>query len=380
MNISKLEMRRLDIPFRTTFRHASAVRSATESVLVLAHSTCGQTGYGEGCPRSYVTDETLASAEAFFDEHRSALQSAIRGVRDVREWVITHQSEIDAAPAAWCAIELALLDLLGRVHSQPVEDLLGCPRPSGRFLYSAVIGDDRPEAARSVARRYHEAGFRDFKVKLSGNVERDRAKLDAIRELNRPRIRADANNLWRHPSEAESHLEQIGVSGLVGLEEPFSRDDLDGCRELSRRTGIPIVLDESLRRSNQLRSVSRDPDQWILNLRVSKLGGLFRSLEVLNEARQAGLPIIVGAQVGETSLLTRAGLTVATSAGRSLFAQEGAFGTHLLSADPWSPALQFGSGGFMEAPTPSPGLGCEPSPAGHTGMPLDGSWLGPPTG
>jgi L-alanine-DL-glutamate epimerase-like enolase superfamily enzyme len=78
------------------------------------------------------------------------------------------------------------------------------------------------------------------------------------------------------------------------------------------------------------------------------MGGLLRSLEVVEAARAAGIGVIVGAQVGETSLLTRAGLTVASGAGVALVAQEGAFGTHLLSEDVSDPPLMFGAGGVLE--------------------------------
>ena len=57
--------------------------------------------------------------------------------------------------------------------------------------------------------------------------------------------------------------------------------------------------------------------------------------------------MIVGAQVGETSLLTRAALTVAQAAGSALFAQEGAFGTFLLTRDVCEPPLMFGAGGVL---------------------------------
>ncbi len=60
------------------------------------------------------------------------------------------------------------------------------------------------------------------------------------------------------------------------------------------------------------------------------MGGLLRSLNVAEAARRRGIPIVVGAQVGETSVLTRAALVVARSAGDRLLAQEGAFGTYLL--------------------------------------------------
>ena len=58
--------------------------------------------------------------------------------------------------------------------------------------------------------------------------------------------------------------------------------------------------------------------------------------------------VIVGAHVGETSLLTRAGMTVSNGARDLLVAQEGAFGTHLLARDVVEPPLMFGPGGVLD--------------------------------
>ena len=68
---------------------------------------------------------------------------------------------------------------------------------------------------------------------------------------------------------------------------------------------------------------------------------------VVDAAREHGIGVIVGAQVGETSLLTRAALTVARAAGDQLVAQEGAFGTLLLQHDICDPPLMFGAGGVL---------------------------------
>src|SRR5437667_398413 len=81
--------------------------------------------------------------------------------------------------------------------------------------------------------------------------------------------------------------------------------------------------------------------------------GLPRSLEVIAAARRHGVPVIVGAQVGETSLLTRAALTVASQARDILLAQEGAFGTLLLGDDVCDPPLMFGPGGQIQFSVPS---------------------------
>ena len=73
--------------------------------------------------------------------------------------------------------------------------------------------------------------------------------------------------------------------------------------------------------------------------------------------------IIVGAQVGETSILTRAALTVMNANRANLVAAEGAFGTHLLQRDLTSPSLMFGKGGTLDADqvadSNGPGLGLQ---------------------
>lgn len=145
------------------------------------------------------------------------------------------------------------------------------------------------------------------------------------------------------------------------IEEPVRANQFDELRRFARDVGCPVVLDESLVRHQQFERLSAPPSQWLVNVRVSKMDGLLRSLDVVSEARRRGIGVIVGAQVGETSLLTRSGLTVAHAAGNSLIAQEGAFGTHLLEDDVCEPPLMFGARGLIEVASfdslAAPGLG-----------------------
>ena len=78
------------------------------------------------------------------------------------------------------------------------------------------------------------------------------------------------------------------------------------------------------------------------------MGGLIRALEIARVAEELEIPVIVGAQVGETSLLTRAALTVANTTRRNLLAQEGAFGTLLLKYDIVNPPLGFQKQGQLD--------------------------------
>src|SRR6185369_5254837 len=113
MRIDKLEARALTIPFKSTFRHAAAERATTQALWVSA-SGDGFVGYGEGCPREYVTGESLRTAAGFVSLFADEWRSAIRDLQTLRSWAAAHEDAIGRNPAAWCAVELALLDLIGK--------------------------------------------------------------------------------------------------------------------------------------------------------------------------------------------------------------------------------------------------------------------------
>jgi L-alanine-DL-glutamate epimerase-like enolase superfamily enzyme len=362
VRLQSLAFESIAIPFKTRFTHASADRSETSSVWITATSADGITGCGESCPRPYVTNETMASAEAFFRQHEGALRREIDSLSALRRWARDHEPDIDLNPAAWCAIELAILDLLGKSSGYPIEKLLWLPTLTGRFQYTAVLGDSDFDTFQRTAEQYRRMGFLDFKVKLSGRNDHDRQKLAwfARPEVLHMRVRLDANNLWPNAQPAIAFLRSI-ERPVFAVEEPVQSGGFTDLAKVARETGLPIILDESVSNTAQLSRLSAMPDTWIVNLRVSKMGGLIRSLDFVAAARAAGLRIIVGAQVGETSLLTRAGLTVAQAAGMSLVAQEGAFGTWLLERDVCDPPLMFGEGGGLAVAShpvlAGPGLG-----------------------
>ena len=348
IKVERLSIQSLEIPFRISFSHASAERSCTQSVLVTATSDDGLVGHGEGCPREYVTGESIESAMAFFDAHRSAVR-ALSNLEAIRAFVAEHRDVIDANPAAWCAMELALLDLLGRATHQSFEELLNEPPLTGAFQYSAVLGADNLKVFEKLLGMYLDMGFTDYKVKLLGDLSRDQGKIDLLRAHldSKHRIRFDANNCFADAVTAGRYLEALDCS-FWAVEEPLAKDQYAELARLARRLETKIILDESFLRLAQFAELEGAEEFWLVNLRVSKMGGLLRSLEVVEACRSRGIPIIIGAQVGETSLLTRAALTVARSARDILMGQEGAFGTYLLERDVCAPPLMFTRGGRLE--------------------------------
>ena len=367
MKIASLILEPLRIPFRFSFKHASAERNVTQSVLVIALSEDGLTGYGEGCPRDYVTGENDASVVAFFEQHQKDILARVTDLLTLQEWLQAHEQDVDKNLSAWCAIELALLDLFARHDGQPIEELLGLPKLAGPFVYSAVLGATGAKQFSETLARYQKLGMRDYKIKLSGNVDRDRGNLAVLRSAGivPAQVRADANNLWSDLNVAEEYLTSLDYH-FAALEEPLRPGQFADLVVLAKSFATRIVLDESITWGQQIMALPGASQQWIVNIRVSKMGGLLRSLSAVKSCRQAALAVVVGAQVGETSLLTRAALLVAQAARDIVIAQEGAFGTLLLESDAVQPTLMFGAKGELDILSlgldRSPGFGFTPIP------------------
>lgn len=354
MTALKLELMTFPARFRMRFAHGSATRSRTENVICIARGD-GLTGYGEGCPRSYVTGETIATAARFFDTHRASLERDIRDLPGLRAWIAEHGAVIDTNPAAFCAVEIALIDLFAQQAGQGIEAFLGLPPPRA-VPVSPVFGVTGPMATRAIGAGYRMFGMTDAKVKLSRDPAADRDRLAIIRRVlgQGARLRVDANNLFAGTGSCLAHLDAVQAQ-IWAIEEPLAPGDYAGMQAVAAATGIRIILDESATRADDLNAV--EGVDWIVNLRVSKHGGLLRSLEMLRISRQRGLGVLLGCHVGETSILTRAGLALASACGADLIAAELAYGGYLLARDLTRPRLRFGRGGTIRAASTGTGLG-----------------------
>jgi len=352
-----LRFRQLKVPLKHTFRQASSTRTHGESIWVEAARN-GVAGYGEGCPRSYVTRETLASCEAWLNERLEDIMASCRDLNALAAWSDEREAEIDASPSSWCAVEGALLDLFAREREISVEALLGQREVGGPYRYSAILGNDESWKTRLLIDQYLMMGMTDFKIKLSGNQADDRAKIDSIAELSQEyratevRVRADANNLWhKSPADALPYLRALDRK-LFAIEEPVYPRDVETHAAISTGMNWPLILDESLCTVTDLELYDDAPGSYIANIKVSRVGGVRRALRLVDALKQRHWPIIIGAHVGETSVLTRAALTVANAAGDSLIAQEGAFGGRIVERETAVPSLRWSLRGELDLSRP----------------------------
>lgn len=350
--IAGFEIMAVDLPFRTTFRHAAKERSTSESIFLKCLTASGHCGFGETLPRAYVTGESRDESFEFLREN--VLPDLIGQGFSTMSDVIKYLDECDGQPpgnrpqdgksrtASWCAVDLALLDGFGKAFREPVNLSDVCMRAPGT-RYSAVVSGTRGWPLIKALIKIRAFGFRQVKLKVDRNSHISIARRARQILGEKCDIRVDANMGWTQ-EVALDIISALSELGIECFEQPLPRSDIAGAAYLVQNTRSMIMADESFHDRKSLETLIRSHACNAVNVRLSKCGGLVASYARCHEALLAGVAVQIGCQVGETSLLSAAQLTLICGF-QSIRYIEGAFGEHLLQHDPCEPAIQFGYGG-----------------------------------
>lgn len=247
----------------------------------------GVVGRGEAMPMpSFGTEtpDTALAALAAFE---------LAQVPDSVEAIAAATRGMASSPAARHAVECALLEHLALRQGVLVATLLGPVRRSEFAVNALLEGDDADGLARS-AREAVAAGFRVVKVKVAARpLSVEAQRLLAVRRAVGPgvKIRIDANGGWSEAT-ARSALRGMEALELEVCEQPVGPADLEGLRRLRRQVPCRIAADETMLRGELLpRLFEKDPlaAADVVVLKPAALGGLLRSLELAQQAHDAGV-------------------------------------------------------------------------------------------
>ena len=345
--------------FQSPIKHNLATYQGSDNLVLRVTTDAGITGFGEGVPRAFVTGEVLSDSLSFL---REVLGPAIlagkfhsppallQGLGNLYQ-----HAQAQRHPAAFCALETALLDAAGRTWNMPVAELIG-PKLRTSLEYSAVIPLMPPEQMRHLLRLVKMNHMRFVKLKVGTDADLETLRL-ARDELGYDvDIRVDANSAWT-PSEAIARLREMEPYRISAVEQPVAKADFAGLKQVSEAVQIPVIADESLCNEDDARSLIDLKACRIFNIRLSKCGGLGAATRIRQMAEAAGILCQLGCHVGETSILSAAGRHFALTAPQLSYV-EGSFSHLLLVRDVVSQPVVFNGGG-MAYELPGPGLGIE---------------------
>jgi muconate cycloisomerase len=196
---------------------------------------------------------------------------------------------------AIAAVEMALLDLQGKLLGQPVVNLFGGPVHE-RIPLSMSLSIAPVEEMVAQARGFVDEGIGTVKVKGAGDVDHTVRVLAALRaEFGEGLgLRIDLNMSCRTAKEALRAIRRLEPFNILSVEQPLPADDLAGMAFLRTACEVPIMADESVWTPADAWRVVQAGAADIVNIYVSEAGGITPAKQIGDLCALAGVSVVVG--------------------------------------------------------------------------------------
>ena len=290
------------LELKHVFTVASYSRTATPGVQVRV-GYGGLVGYGEASMPPYL-GETVDSVVAFLSKVDLSRFSDPCGLEEILAYVDAIGPGNNAAKAA---VDIALHDLVGKLLGAPWWKIWGLDKKRAP-LTTYTIGIDTPEQMKLKTREV-EGRFRMLKVKVG--LPGDRENIRAVRQVTSLPLAVDANQGWKDPAFALDMVHWLKEQGVVLVEQPLPKEDIDGMAWLAERSPLPIIADESVKRLDDVRRIAGACHG--INIKLMKSTGMREAWKMLNLARALGLKVMVGCMT-ETSCAVSAAAQLSPAA------------------------------------------------------------------
>jgi L-alanine-DL-glutamate epimerase-like enolase superfamily enzyme len=291
MRISAIRVHQVDLPLhegRYGWSNDNAV-SVFDSTIVAVETDVGLVGHGEVCP---LGSAYLPSYPEGARTGIRTLAPALLGL-DPRELGVLARvmdGAMKGHPYVKSAIDVACWDLLGQASGLSVATLLGGRQGPDVALYRA-ISQDTPDAMAARVAAYRAEGYRKFQLKVGGEVETDIDRIRAVAaQLQRGDLLVcDANTGWTMHEAARVCEAVIDLD--VVIEQPCA--SYAECLAVRRRTPKPFVLDEIVDGIDMLVRAHADGAMDVINLKISKVGGLSRARQMRDLCVALGIAMTI---------------------------------------------------------------------------------------
>jgi D-galactarolactone cycloisomerase len=254
-----------------------------KQVIVRVFTDAGLVGLGEAFPYGAplavcnVVEEGLAPLLRDQDPRR------IEYLADLMQRAAMNYGRRGLGMFAISGVEIALWDLLGKIHQAPVYELLGGAVRTRFEAYASLMRYDTPADVATACRTYVGRGYRLLKLHQT-----DVGSVQAARDAVGPDVglMLDTNCPWS-PAEALAMARALEPYQLAWLEEPvWPPEDFRGLAAVTRSSPIPIAAGENEATVFGFRELVAHRAVSILQPSICKVGGIgeFRKVAVLAEA------------------------------------------------------------------------------------------------
>ena len=291
MKITRISAYQVDLPLKEG-RYAWSNDNAVETfdaTVVAMETDAGITGYGECCP---LGPAYLPAYAAGVRAGLKEIAPKLIGLDPTHLGVLNRRMDeaIARPPLREGARGRRLLGHSGQGDELPVYALLGGAQQAEVKLYRA-ISQDAPDKMAASVKRYRGEGYAKFQLKVGGNADTDIERIHACRAVLKAGdvLIADSNTGWTMHEAAR--VVQAVRDVDVYIEQPCRT--YEECLTVRRRTSLPFILDENIDGIGILLRAISDGAMDVINLKISKVGGLTRAREMRDLCLNAGVAMTI---------------------------------------------------------------------------------------
>ncbi|MES2417774.1 MAG: dipeptide epimerase [Bacteroidota bacterium] len=289
-------------PFELLLKHPFSISKFTRTstpLLLLKIEYEGIIGYGEASMVPYM-GESYETAHAFL---KQVDWKQIQFPFNFAAIIAYLDSVAPGQPAIKAAIDIALNDINGKITNKPCYEIYGA-NPAQMPLTSFTVGIDTPAVIREKLK--DAEAFKVIKVKLGR--DNDKELIETIRSVTHLPLYVDANQGWADRKQAIDMIYWLHSQGVLLIEQPMDKNNLDGNAWLTERSPIPILADEAVQRLKDMDNLKGAYHG--INVKLMKSCGMYEGHQMILKAKSFGMKVLIGC-MSETSIATLAGASLA---------------------------------------------------------------------
>ncbi len=347
MKIENIELFPLEIENTEPFKIATGTSLKTENVVVKVECD-GKIGWGNGAANG-VTDETNGSMMDCLLNYKDKLIGKDIDIKNIwKDFKKTNPKD----PSALAGLDIALHDLKGKLTGNSVFQLYD-GKESGVITDRTIGIMDKKETI-DHAEDYIDQGFKALKIKVGLEMEKDIERIGAVRKTVGEDIKiwVDANQGYS-VDESKTFCEKIRKYDIEFVEQPVAEKDLEGLKEVTESTELPIVADEAMKDHENAEKICSEEIADMVNIKLMKCGGITGGRKIIEVIEDYGVDAMVGCMLEMESSLGAAVHLYNTSDNVKYADLDG----HFLIPGELSKGLKFIDGELTTKKTP--GLGVE---------------------
>ena len=289
MRIERIELRLVRLPLLRPFRTSSSAKDRLEHILVTV-SADGVSGWGECASPSdpYYCPETAGTCWHILEDF---LAPSVLG----RDWETIDDltgcyARVKGNNFAKAGLEMACWDLLARRAGLPLAELLGGTR--AEILSGVSLGIEAdPVRLFDQIDRFLAEGYRRIKLKIAPGHDVEVVRRVRERYPDVP-LQVDANSAYTLADLPT--LEALDEFDLLLIEQPLAHDDVIDHAKLQAALRTPVCLDESIHSADDARKAIEVGACRVINIKVSRVGGLREAKRVHDVCVARGVPVWCG--------------------------------------------------------------------------------------